>query len=264
MSLSKHSCIVRALELLKNDDPISIRYACLELRYCIEAISYEKAKLYRKHLPYEVVAKWQPRKLIDALVEFDPYVNENFSINLWFENQDGSKDKLIFSGSHNCLPSTFLKKHYNKLGFYLHVPTIAQKDSYVDSQETAKIKDYLLSIADSIRASADNLIDSNIAETVSAYCQECNQFIIRNVKSLEKNPIVVCTNSQCMAQYDVTVTKNGSMWKLRTFDIECPDCKIKYYYGLHLLNEGAVVKCDECQSEFIIHRQWILKRKAKT
>jgi len=77
MYLSKHSCITRAKELLEKDDPISLRYACLEMRCCIEAICYDKAKLYRKHLTDDVIEKWQPIKLI----------------NIWSEKPDGSKNK---------------------------------------------------------------------------------------------------------------------------------------------------------------------------
>ena len=258
MNLSKHSCITRAIELLEKDNPISLRYACLEMRYCIEAICYDKARLYKKHLPDDVLEKWQPRKLIEALVEFDPYANQNFSMNIWSENPDGSKNKLIFSGAHMVLPFIILKKHYNRLGSYLHAPTLSQDKERNSLQTYKKLKDYLGRLIEQIRESAENTFDSNVAVTVSANCQECGQFLIRNAESLKDNPIVKCTNTRCQAEYDVRVEENASRWKLRTLDAECPVCKTKFFFGIHFLREGNTIKCVECNQKYIIGKEWVL------
>ncbi len=50
-ALNKYDSLERAKKLIEDNTPTSLRYACLELRYCIESISHAKLKLYEKHLP---------------------------------------------------------------------------------------------------------------------------------------------------------------------------------------------------------------------
>jgi hypothetical protein len=47
----KWSCLERARNLLSVAGDDSLRYACLELRFCIEAITYEKLDTYSSYVP---------------------------------------------------------------------------------------------------------------------------------------------------------------------------------------------------------------------
>lgn len=255
MSLNKYDTLDRAKELLKNGSPENLRYACLEFRLCIESICYEKLKIYEKHVPEEIFSTWQPRKVIETLLEYDPDVMENYEIGIWCEKADGSRDKLIFCGAHINLRFDILKKHYNKLGYFLHVPTLAQQSK---SYHHTDIKSYLESILPDIEAAASNTFDGNIAPTATYICKECDHHIVRNVESLRRNPIAICRNEKCKAEHHVTIIGNSSSWKLAELDFECPECKKKNHFGKHRLLEGQVIRCFACSSKYVLSRRWYL------
>lgn len=54
MNLDKHSCLARATALLAAPTHENLRYAALELRLCIEAITYEKLRTYSNMVPLSV------------------------------------------------------------------------------------------------------------------------------------------------------------------------------------------------------------------
>jgi hypothetical protein len=260
MDFGKRGCFQRAQNLLKSGDSASLRYACLELRYCIEAICHEKVKLYRSHLSDGELNSWQPKKIMEILQELDPYVNENHTLNIWSEKPDGTRDKLVFSGSHKVLPLAILKKHYYKLGSYLHVPTISQLERQNGEKSDADLEGYLKVIIDPIKLTAANTFNSNFATTISTNCHCCGKFIIRNTESLKDNPTVKCTNSKCGAEYDVEVQENESKWQIRQVVIKCPECGSEIDIHQHLLKENYRTKCFGCGQDFVIYREWFFTK----
>ena len=66
-----------AKTLLKSDDLQSIRYACLELRYFIEAHVYERLYRETEILPKQVIDTWQPNKAIKFLSIFDELADKD-------------------------------------------------------------------------------------------------------------------------------------------------------------------------------------------
>jgi len=49
-------------------------YAALHLRMAIESLTYERTQAYREFLPPENIAAWQPRRVLEALLEIDPRI----------------------------------------------------------------------------------------------------------------------------------------------------------------------------------------------
>ena len=77
-SFDKKECLNRAEQLLYNGDVASLRYACLELRQCIEAIAYEKFKTYQKYILEKELNTWQPKRVFDFLRQVDPLSIEDY------------------------------------------------------------------------------------------------------------------------------------------------------------------------------------------
>ena len=67
-SYDKWSCLERARRLLIVAGDESLRYACLELRFCIEAIVYAKLDAYSSYVPAVVFEKWQPNHAMKMLL----------------------------------------------------------------------------------------------------------------------------------------------------------------------------------------------------
>lgn len=86
MDFHKRSCFKRAKELLIQESEESLRYACLELRYCIESIAYEYLKLNEKRVPEDVLGTWQPKKVMEILLQYDPDIDQDYTLKLCSEN----------------------------------------------------------------------------------------------------------------------------------------------------------------------------------
>ena len=65
---NKDKHLQRTLNLI-NHNSVEHVYACLELRFCIEAIVYQKLLHGVECLPNTIVNKWQPTKALKMLVE---------------------------------------------------------------------------------------------------------------------------------------------------------------------------------------------------
>ncbi|EOW9299295.1 hypothetical protein ACN25S_003677, partial [Vibrio cholerae] len=76
--------------LLEKDDLQSIRYACLELRYFIEAHVYERLYQETDILPQTVIETWQPNKAIKFLAMFDELADKDLVMSVYGEDGRGS------------------------------------------------------------------------------------------------------------------------------------------------------------------------------
>ncbi|MDD1749285.1 MAG: hypothetical protein LUO89_05350, partial [Methanothrix sp.] len=99
-SLDEQDSLKRAKTLIEDNTPNSLRYACLELRYCIESICHAKLKLYEKHLPKRSYDTWQPKKIFELLQEYDPHVMENTEFAFFNEKPDGTQGDFMMGGKH--------------------------------------------------------------------------------------------------------------------------------------------------------------------
>jgi hypothetical protein len=248
-SLDRFDTLERAKALIEKDTLDSLRYACLEFRYCIESICYGKMKLYEKHIPTSVYEIWQPKKVMEVLQEYDPYVMENYEVAFFNEKPDGTQGEFIMGGEHANLPFAMLKTHYYKLGQFLHVPTLAQQKKPSISKEDLKL--YLDSILPDISAAASNSMDCNLAMVSYFKCKDCGNEILRNIDSLKNNSVAICTNEACKAEYDVTVIDGSTIWKRRELDFECPNCHKKNYFGAHHLKDGKAINCFACSTKYV-------------
>lgn len=64
--------LTEAERLAEQGDSSSLRYACLQLRMCIERIFYRLLPLYAEFLPDRVQREWRPKPLMDAIIASDP------------------------------------------------------------------------------------------------------------------------------------------------------------------------------------------------
>ena len=65
------------------------RYAALELRDAMEALTYDRALAWANDLPPEEYKTWQPRKLMSALLEIDPSIGMSATLAVGIETEYG-------------------------------------------------------------------------------------------------------------------------------------------------------------------------------
>lgn len=66
--------IERAKEMLEggNVQGHQLRYAALEVRMAMEALTYERAQSYKAELPESAYDTWQPKRVMQLLLDIDP------------------------------------------------------------------------------------------------------------------------------------------------------------------------------------------------
>jgi hypothetical protein len=110
---------------MESGDPDRLDYAALELRKAMEAIIYDRAQLYKDEVPVEVYRTWQPRKVLAYMAEIDPMLAHNsWEVSFKPDAKLGQPENSWISlGTETLLTSKNLRKHYDALGHFLHVPT---------------------------------------------------------------------------------------------------------------------------------------------
>ncbi len=99
-----------------------LKYAMLELRMAIEALTYDRAIAYKKEFPPDEYETWQPQKVMAGLLEMDPMADRSRSLSYSREETEGSPPREWKRlGSEPVFNTAALKKHYHALGSYLHV-----------------------------------------------------------------------------------------------------------------------------------------------
>lgn len=258
-SFDKYDCYDRAKQLLKDDDIASSRYACLEIRQCIEAIAYEKVKMYQKYIPINELNTWQPKKIFDFLENLNSLSTKDFELSVFEQDEEtGEIGRKIFTGRHKTLKSYHLKKIYNKLGSYLHTPTINKQNEY--SRNLKNLKAFLLEVMEELEPIIDSNIDSNLGSLIKFNCKICKyeNYIFKN--KLTNNPIYVnCINDDCNASYKFWVDKKNEIQnELNAYEVKCacgkevpllmPDDKDEWGYSC------------ECGLKYEFVKQWLYRQ----
>jgi hypothetical protein len=79
-----------ARSLITAGDEASLRYAALEIRMAIELMFYKLLSSYKEELPDDLLKHWQPKKIIDALIDCDPDIEHDYSLTIAQERSGGS------------------------------------------------------------------------------------------------------------------------------------------------------------------------------
>ena len=250
---SARACLERAQQQLALNTDLADSYACLELRQCIEAISYKKLKAYKVRAPEELFSKWQPAQVIGMLTELEPLSDVDCRISIFEEVSQGNPCRPVLTFDQKEISAKFINKRYHKLGHHLHAPTISDRSK---TDDPSRFHRYLLKLADELAEYVNATAYCTIAQTISIDCQECSQKIVRNVRSLKVGNTVICFNLQCLAQYVIEDIKDNSFtYRLSQTMIQC-ECEEEIWIPVHLIKENSHVVCHKCGSKFLFSKRW--------
>lgn len=240
------------------DDGVLI-YAALELRMTIEAIAYDKLRIYAPRLPAAVLDRWQPPQAIKALLEFEPHAESHFRVRICAETEFGvpSGDWLDM-GEHRSLKLRWVRKAYHKLGSYLHAPSPSAAALAPGNQDMVTLRSALDAIVVVLRPVVDSTIESSVANTIQFDCTVCGAPILRNAESATETHKAVCLQPTCAAEHSVSFASDGSfVARLEATEFECLKCDHPNTLEDRKLDVGYRFTCRECG---VIHaiasRQW--------
>jgi transcription elongation factor Elf1 len=227
-----------AKTLLKNDDLQSIRYACLELRYFIEAHVYERLYRETEILPKQVIDTWQPNKAIKFLSMFDELADKDLVLST--HDNDGNKVTEI---KYNNLSIKELNKLYNSLGSYLHLPMPKKASTYtIKKAKIIKIFDQL-----------ERVTNGNLMIVSKAYdkfsCQACGSDIVFTRKYAEENDSIKCQNDNCGIEHAVKVNDTSVEFGAK-YIFDCGGCNEQVSIFHSHIKDLYAFQCDSCEMQY--------------
>lgn len=236
----------RAKDNLAGNDPNLIRYACLDLRFCLEIIAYRHLKQYGDVIPGSLTKAWKADQIIKTLASFDPTSDQSGELSFGIPKADGSPpDEWKPIGKTETIEWRKFRKYYNKLGSFLHAP----KEKTSSAPETRELQQIITDLERVNGASA--IVALKIIRT--ATCHICAGSVYIGEDEFAEPGFVTCNNTQCNALFNKVINENGektltpvnvlsfqckcgariprpldSIWR----QFNCPDCFTSYRVDL--------------------------------
>lgn len=229
----------------------SLKYAALELRMAMEALTYDRATAYKDEFPPKEYETWQPKKVMMVLLEIDPMADKDSSIAIGLEEEYGAPaPKMTSLGTEKVLGLKTLKKHYDALGSYLHIQTLKSTRSG-EVINYKKFRERCEEIAKFVSdALSSPVFNCTIGMFANLECVECGNPLRKRIPSGMDSVIAECF--ECGATYTVTDDGEGkSKWTPHQHEIECANknCDHKIVVWRHELESGRRWVCPACKGE---------------
>lgn len=228
----------RAQSLLENGDLPSLRYACLELRYFIEAHVYQQLLAGADEIPRTIIETWQPNKAIKLLSAFDDLADKDLHLSIFGE--DGELKNTI---TYNNIPIKDLNKLYNSLGSYLHLPMPKKLSGYkIDKKKIITLLKQL-----------SKLTTGNLMVVKGNYeyfhCQACGQNILYTNHYLESNESIACQNDSCGIEHAIRKSDDRISFGAK-YIFDCGVCHKETSVLFSKIEDGYKFGCEHCDTEY--------------
>lgn len=215
----------RAKTEMAGGDDYCLRYAALDLRFAIEALTYDRAVAYKDELPPSEYETWQPRKLMDVLLQINPDVDVDCTLAFGEEDEPGKPAEIMKPlGEETVFNLKLIKSHYNALGSYLHVPSLKQAQNAPPSLK--KLRERCGQVAFCVeKALASSVWNITLGNFTKIDCLKCGAVIRKRIISNENEFSARCF--KCNVTYKIKDEGNGKIrWDLDVVDMACAnsDC----------------------------------------
>ncbi len=249
-----NDCCSKAKTLIAEGSGDSLRYATLQLRMAIEYLFYELVPLYKQELPDDILStRWQPKQIIDAILECDPDAELPSRVAFGPSEQVGEPGWADTVFSTKPPTRKLLKDHYHKLGFYLHAPIdLVQPDN-------AKWRSAL---ERALTVLSEYTVDQalfNIGVFIHIECACCERTIYRNKRGVEASGTMKCPNPDCGAIYNVTFDGELTHSSLQQESFDCQVCGTTNYVPRSAIKEGTEIRCVDCGQQVLVTRSFRLQ-----
>jgi len=244
----------KAKEQLEAKDDALLRYAALELRICIEALTYDRAQGYMPDLPPSTYAKWQPKKLMEILIDLDPTADRGGAVRFKKESKEGQPEyPWVELGEERVFSLSQIKKSYDALGNFLHHPTYHQIINGEVPNETIRQK------CEGIASQLDHVLQATVhnflyASRLKYHCFDCEKPQIKRLKSETSDGEGTCWD--CSAEHSFYYDQNTGkhMITRKSYFAQCPTegCTVTKTIPAEKFKEGYAWKCIGCSKQFDI------------
>ncbi len=238
----------RAEHELGTLDDERLKYAALELRMAMEALTYDRAQVYNQEFPPSEYETWQPRKVMTVLLDIDPTADSDATYAIGLEKEYGVRSERMDSlGTEIILNMETIRKHYDALGSYLHVPTLKQVRCS-KPHDFSKIRRRCEEVASSVRQVLSSpVFNVTLGSFASLPCMECGKPMRKRMPYAKKEVSAQCYD--CGASYLIINKGNREVeWMPQQHEIPCANssCNHKIVIWHHELEAGRSWTCPTC------------------
>lgn len=250
----------RSEEELRTGDDERLKYAALELRMAMEALTYDRALAYKDEFPPAEYETWQAYKVMSVLLDIDPTADKDSSLAFGVEEEGELPPSGTTSlGAEKVLNMAILERHYHALGNYLHVPSMkqARAGQLLDfGNIRARCQEIAAFVAAALSSPVFNVTLGRFA-TLDC-CMECGKRIRKRLLCGQGTMRVEChETSECRASYTVVDRGNGQVeWQPEQHELECANgnCKHRMPIWRREMELGGCWRCPSCngQNTFVL------------
>lgn len=169
----------------------------------IEALVYDRLQLFKDELTSADYDTWQPKKIMAMMLDIDPWADQPRTLMMGLEDQPGVAAKnMTMIGTENVLSMATIKKNYDALGSFLHLPTVKQ---YEDGRKVdlKALRERLGNIVSAIEVVlASNLANASLTIFVEIDCRRCGERLRKRAPAGNGSRDVPCL--KCGAEYRLT------------------------------------------------------------
>lgn len=229
---------------LSNDDMLI--YVALQLRCCVEALSYRLLVSFIDDLGAGEIKDWVPYKVMKAIKALDPDADKAQEFTL-FKHSVGKHDySCCGTYKHTPISGEGLAKLFQKLSNYIHVPTISQlKASAKSSQE---IRAFLLEVITRLRPAVyTQTTELRVKSSVNFNCLRCGELVLARLTT-RKHFKTVIECQHCQAPHYFERSESGSRVNPYGTPVpcQCNDCKGSYIVWDDFKTKTKQVTCSAC------------------
>lgn len=249
------SFLKRAEDELATEDDQRLKYAALELRMAMEALTYDRALAYKDEFPPSEYETWQPRKVMSILLDIDPMADQDSSLAVGVEEEYGvPAPKMNPIGSEKILNMATLRKHYDALGSYLHVPTLKQVQAG-KPQDFGKRRSQCEEIAAFVKeVLSSTVFNVTLGNFATLDCGQCGKPIRKRLPHGASEVRAKCYECKCPASYIILDKGNGQVeWQPQEQEVQCAnnDCGHEIVVWQRQLELGRCWTCPACKGRNI-------------
>ncbi|WP_375157934.1 hypothetical protein [Bradyrhizobium sp. RDT46] len=240
--------LTRAKAELATQDLHRLRYAALELRDAMEAVTYDRALAFKDEIPPEEYRTWQPRKLMAVLVDIDPSIGMTSTIAVGIESECGKQaENLEILGTDQVLTLKDIKSHYDAIGSHLHMPSLEQLEAgkIADPAKLRTRCEAVVAALESVLGSpVYNVTLGNFAQLTECMNEACRRPVRKRIPHGKTEIEAECF--ECKAIYTLVAHPGGAVeFKPKTTLVGCPSegCSETFPLWPHELTPGTHWRC---------------------
>lgn len=246
MHRASMACADKAEALIAKGDDDSLRYACLELRMAIEHLFYDMIPSYADEVPNDLIRQWQPKEVIHALLDCDPRVDHDGSLEM-----ADKQGKQIAAFEYHGVKKRLIGDYWHKLGSYLHASMTEITPDWT------KAVPFLRKAISAVRDYGHERALVKQGEYLRFDCT-CGRTIKRNIEAIKIKPRIVCPDVRC-----------GQIWKPVDADYKrvgvvttwfaCGKCEAVNHIEERHKADGKLLACKSCGAKYKACLQLVLE-----